>query len=262
MRPKGHKLLISVVWLALGGSTLAQGNLVDPSFEEPRNLPSPGQMMSPADALPGWDSYVGTNRASWSWFNNISLDSAAAGIQNSNSPYQPAGLRIGDYCLSLQPGVVLTSPYTFYFGRASIAQTVQIPADAKSIRFRATYPFPVTFAGAEIPMVVSTPRPAYSFFAGDISPFAGQVGELRIFSSPLLSFALNDVNYLDGIAFSSYPVPEPGAFCLGGVGVCLFLISRAWSSSGSTSSVRAIPTKSETQLPRHRHSREATHAAF
>lgn len=87
-------------------------------------------MMSPANALPGWNCYVGTNQAGWAWYNNIFLDSAAAGIQSSDSYNLPAGFRRGEYCLSLQPGYVLTSPFDYYFGRTSIAQTGQTPGDA------------------------------------------------------------------------------------------------------------------------------------
>ena len=47
--------------------------------------------------------------------------------------------------------------------------------------------------------------------AGDISMFAGQTGELRFAGAGLF----------DDIQFSNQPIPEPGTFCLFGLGALL-----------------------------------------
>ena len=158
---------------------------------------------------------MGTNQVSYALYDDVALDSAAVGIQSSTSPYLPSGFLVGQYCLSLQYGVV-----DYGFGAASIAQTAQLPADAQSIQFRGTYPFTVSFDGTIVPLIVLSSQTGYSVYGGDISQFAGRTGELLITSYTHFS-------YLDAIQFSTQTVPEPSSLVLFMIGFGL-LYYRPW----------------------------------
>jgi hypothetical protein len=196
----------------------AQGTFQNLDFESAHNIPAfdPSAhpwYMSAADALPGWSCYVGTNQVGYVSFNDLALDSAWVALITNTSAYypMPAGLLSGRYCVSLEYGVVSGGPLVY--GPASIAQSGQVPAYARSIQFRGTVPFTVTFAGNAIPLVVLSAQGDYSIYGGDISQFAGQTGELR-FISP------NHFNFLDAIQFSTEAIPEPSTaflFIAGGI---------------------------------------------
>jgi hypothetical protein len=134
----------------------------------------------------------------------------------------PAGLLRGQYCAALQYGVVSIGPLVY--SAASIAQSGQVPLDARSIQFRGTFPFTVTFAGNAIPLVVLSSQADYSLYGGDISQFAGQTGDLTFTSNTHFGF-------LDGIQFSPEPVPEPSsAFLFITAGILFGLRSRKCGS--------------------------------
>ena len=169
-------------------SVSGQGTFQNLGFESAHDIPvfDPAGhpwIMSAADALPGWTCYLGTNQTGSAGYDDIALSSAAVGIQDHASPWAPAALISGQYCASLQYGYVFTGPSDYYLGPASIAQSGQIPSDARSIMFDGTYPFVVSFAGSPIPLVVWSTQPGYNVYAGDVSQFAGQPGELRIASN-------------------------------------------------------------------------------
>jgi|ERR1035441_8985888 hypothetical protein len=193
-------------------------------FEAAQNIPvfdphGHPWTMSAADALPGWTCFYGTNQFVRAWYNDLALDSPAVGIMGGASPLfalVPTGLLDGQYCASLQAGTVSTgSSYP-----ASIGQTVQIPSTAKSITFSGSYAFSVSFAGNPIPMGISVPEGSYTVYAGDISQFAGQTGELLITST-------NHFSFMDDIQFSPTAIPEPSAFDLTAAALMLLFGIRA-----------------------------------
>jgi len=200
----------------------AQGTFQNLGFESAHNIPvfdpqGHPWTMPASDALPGWTCYIGANQTGSAWYNDVALDSAALGILSSLSPYPPSGFVQGQYCLSLQTSTAFTSPP---FTPASVGQTGQLPADAQSIRFRGTVPFPVSFAGTVIPLSVLSSQAGYNIYGGDISQFAGLTGELRIRS-------FGHFGYLDGLTFSSQPIPEPASVSLFVMGLgLLYLRSR------------------------------------
>jgi hypothetical protein len=108
---------------------------------------------------------------------------------------------------------------------ASIAQFGRLPGDAQSLQLKvhgqAQY-FSVTFGGQNIQMLPFDVKTNYTLYGGDISLFAGQVGELRLtaLTTPLLPH-----NFLtfDSIVFSSQPVPEPPSIVLLSIGVAVSL---------------------------------------
>jgi hypothetical protein len=190
--------------LALCGAhqLFAQGTFQNLDFESAHNIPvfdpqGHPWTMPASDALPSWTCYIGTSQIGAVAYNDVALDSAQVGILSSTSPYPPPGFVQGQYCLSLQ-----TSTFPQFGGTASVGQTGQLPADAQSILFRGTVPFPVSFAGTAIPLSVLSSRAGYNIYGGDISQFAGLAGELRIRS-------FGHFGYLDGLIISSQPIPEP-----------------------------------------------------
>ena len=93
-----------------------------------------------------------------------------------------------------------------------------IPPDKESIRFYSysmlALGINVYFAGNQIPMVNLGPAAnGWFIWGGDIAPFAGQSGELRLYGG----------GYLDFIQFSLEPIPEPGTLGLIGLGALCFI---------------------------------------
>ena len=172
--------------------------------------------MPASDALPSWACYIDGNQIGSVGYNDVALDSAAVGILSSTSPYPPSGFVLGQYCLSLQ-----SSTLPQFEVSASVGQTGQLPSDAQSLRFRASVPFGVSFAGSAIPLVVLSSRAGYNIYGGDISQFAGQSGELLITSH-------GHFGYLDGLSFSPQPIPEaaPVSLLFMGLGVLYFRLRR------------------------------------
>jgi hypothetical protein len=80
-----------------------------------------------------------------------------------------------------------------------------------SVRFYGNGEYAVTFAGHPIALATLGSTATYMIFAGDISAFAGQTGELRFLGG----------GELDNIVFSNLPVPEPGVFGLSALGSLL-----------------------------------------
>ena len=198
-----------------------QGTFQNLGFEGVQNVPifdprGHPWTMPAGDALPGWSCYIGDSRTEFIWYNDLALDSAAVGVLSSTLPYLPPGFPVGKYSLSLQAGygpLGMNTP-------SSIAQSGELPSDVKSIRFRgaggssSADSFLVTFAGERIPLEIVGSRESFTGYAGDLSPYAGQMGELRITST--IHFT-----YIDGISFSPLAVPEPtiATLLLGGLGL-------------------------------------------
>ena len=197
----------------------AQGTFQNLGFEAAHNIPvfdpqgHPWSMPA-SDALPGWTCYIGTSQTGTAWYEDVALDSAAVSILSSTSPYPPSGFVLGQYCLSLQTSTAFTTPQ---FVPASVGQTGQLPADAQSIRFRGTVPFTVSFAGTVIPLSVLSSQAGYNIYGGDISQFARLTGELRMWS-------VGHFGYLDGLTFSSQPIPEPASVSLFVIGLGLVFL--------------------------------------
>ena len=178
----------------------AQGTFQNLSFENPR-LPlilGPDARLSAADAIPGWTAYIGENQVDRVIYNTFALDLATVSLQGPGSDLTPL---LGNYSVYLRGPSQFVPP-----GNPAIAQTGQIPPDAKSLVFITglSYAFNTTFAGNAIPLVQIGATPKYVILSGDVSAFAGQTGELRFSGG----------GFLDAIHFSSSAVPEPSVLGL------------------------------------------------
>lgn len=212
------KILKTIYGLVICFSTLAglaQG-FVNLNFESPVLPLNPVNGRVPiTNGIPGWIGYsisptFGTNRFSQIFYNDVSLGAAAIGLHDTNdqSGFLPIA---GQYSVFLQ-GSYATTPAT-----ASIGQTGQIPANALSLTFlvQPAYFLTVSFAGQSIPLSVIGSNGGNDILGGDISSFAGQIGELR-FTSPYMGSAM-----IDDIQFSTSSIPEPST-------LELLLLSGAW----------------------------------
>lgn len=153
--------------------------------------------------IPGWDwsphfnaGYSDPNTTVT--FNSIALDAAAVTLHGTDS-FRPA--LSGNYSILLQGGSQFLPPE--YPRGASVFQTGQIPVTAQSLIYLGTIGFEVSFNGQSLSRVALDSTATYTRWGIDISPYAGQSGELR-FAVPGLGSGM-----LDGIQFSSSPIPEP-----------------------------------------------------
>ena len=200
--------------MALAASAQSFYNL---DFELARVTP-PGPAQVPIGlGLPGWTGYCGGDVQTTVNYNQEYLDTVGISILDTNdSQQQLAGLLHGRYCALIQSGLGWgpSRPVD-----AALAQTGTIPAGARRIVFNAGWilsgaELVVTFNGTPIPIAALSPQATYMVFGGDVTPFAGQTGELR-FTRPVLwrSFPPNPIVYpsygpilLDDIRFSSSPL--------------------------------------------------------
>jgi hypothetical protein len=164
--------------------------------------------------VPGWVEYNGWSDSNYAGgasliYNNQTLDNPDVSIWDTTY-FRPA--IEGDYSVYLYGGsAAYALTYPGWPTGASISQTGQIPATAKSISFEG-YGFQVSFNGQLL---------SFTGGSADISAFAGQTGEL-VFAVPWQSQGV-----LDDIQFSTQPVPEPSFFGLLALGCVLFGLRRA-----------------------------------
>ena len=152
-----------------------------------------------ASSLPGWTGYFGGTEVPWTFYNNISLGSAAISLHGLDSIWRPLD---GSYSVLLQPsgGPVQIVP--------ALAQVGTIPLGSQSMRFYGAMGIiSLSFSGQQIPISILGDTSSYSVYGADVSMLAGQTGELRFQGS----------GFLDNIQFSAQPVPEPSTWALLGL---------------------------------------------
>jgi hypothetical protein len=101
---------------------------------------------------------------------------------------------------------------------AAIGQTGQIPPTAKSITFwwglgLNYYTLQITFNGQLLSFNPISSTANYTIYGADISPYAGQTGELLFSEGPSAGEGV-----IDNVQFSSSSVPEPSEFALTALG--------------------------------------------
>jgi PEP-CTERM motif len=180
---------------------------------------SPGNYMPVSAALPGWAAYYGTsNNPTYDgapvFYDGLSLGGALVVLEVTNAP---SGIPLpiqGNYSVLLEGSIPAAA------STASIGQTGTIPITAQSLSFDLGNSFgtvQISFSGQALSFVAISNALNYTVYGADISPFAGQTGQL-LFTAPVDDHAL-----LDNIQFSSMPIPEPGFLGLFGLGGLAFL---------------------------------------
>jgi hypothetical protein len=201
------RLLTSLVavFFATLETSFAQGTFQNLDFElaNVQDLP-PGQGESVAvtNGVPGWGIFPELP-GGMMLHNSLPLGGAAVSV---NGPQLPADQILqGVYTVALYHSVA-GPPMT-----AGIFQTGQLPGATKSIQFYGTGTLALSFAGQDIPLFPIGKSANYTIYGGDISPFAGQTGQLLFTGNA----------FLDNIQFSDAAIPEPGLTALAGLGVVL-----------------------------------------
>jgi len=189
------------------------------NFERATFIPDPSQgypLVYSTNAIPGWIPYLDGVAQDYIASNGLSLGGAAVSIEGTNNPtgFPPVQ---GNYFILLQGAGFGNT------GSAAIGQTGQIPLTAQSLLFWGRIgDLQITFGGQALSFSAVGSTPNYTIYQADISPFAGQIGEL-LFSNP----NYNTYGIIDNIQFSNTPVPEPSALGLSVLGG-LFLACRRW----------------------------------
>ena len=220
----------------LAAQALRAQNFQNLKFEQANPVIDQGGQFYPNDvtaasALPGWTVYLGTVQQTDVLQNRDTLGQATVDIYGPNFPITDGlGTIDGNYSVVLQAG---GSPESGERVNASIAQIGTVPVTAESLQFKVlglggTVPLgpnnTITFDGINLsPVFLGTGVSAigvnYTLFGADISPYAGQTGQLEFSSVP--GSSLTSFN-LDDIVFSPNAVPEPNIIALTAIGGLLF----------------------------------------
>ena len=209
------KAALFLAVLTVASVANAQGTFRNLDFESANVAslpPGQGELVNLADGLPGWSADV-VNAQGMIFHNNTSLGGPVIAIEGPD--FDPMSILAGSFTAYLGGEFGRPNPT----GTASIWQTGQIPATAKSLFFLAaptiiSPPFQVTVGGVVIPVTETSSTSKYGIWAGDISAFAGQTEQLMFTALPAHG------GFLDQITFSSNAIPEPttGALvCLSGL---------------------------------------------
>ena len=168
-----------------------------------------------SELLPNWQVTVSGIDATLTGFN---LTAPGSGYHTIVSPsYANRSPVIGLYSFVMAPFYDVRGTFIPY----SLAQTGDVPADAKSIRFLSYWaPLQLEVNGSLAPVAytqrLSEPAwngniPVFDAVA-DISPYAGQTVELKF--TTLLTPNYPGANGLDEIFFSDVAIPEPSTLAL------------------------------------------------
>ena len=193
----------------------AQGTFQNRGFESANLQPIPsgqyGGLVPIAAAFPGWVAYAGTNPITQVLQNNETLGGVNVSIFGPNWTGSAIPIITGRYTALFQAGFDGSG-----IVEASLAQTGLVPPDAQFIQCKAWgQNLAVSFAGQSISLTPVGSGPNYTLYGGDISSFAGKVGELRFSSEPTADNPYNTLG-LDSINFVPIPEPGVGALCLFG----------------------------------------------
>ena len=169
-------------------------------------------------AAPGW-THSGGSSTEIIYYENTHLGGDQVFLLRDRvSPEFRQRALSGDCSLSFIGGYDLNDPAVPFID-AFIAQTGDVPSDARSVQMLARGPFDVFLAGSQITMMDL----GDGLYGGNIPGFAGTRSELRIVNTA--GEDGNEFRIVDDIVFSPMSVPEPTAailLLLGGlVSTCL-----------------------------------------
>ncbi len=150
------------------------------------------------------------------YYNDVSLTGNSISIWDTNPPAAFPPIQ-GRYF-----AVFFGGNYPGFGTAISLGQTGQIPLSAQSLIFLgAIGGMQINFNGQPISFFSLSATANYTVYGADISPYAGQTGQLLFTLPPYVGNAM-----LDNIQFSSSPIPEPGVLCLFALGGALLGVRR------------------------------------
>ena len=227
MKPAQTSKIISVLlFIGVELTAYSQGSFQNLNFEDAFVTQyAPGSSVPVGSAFPGWTAYygsvqTGTNAASLVGYDLSPLSGPVVSINDSNPPLvYPETAISGHYSAALFGGrLLLPQPAD---NAAMLSQTALVPEDARSLQFKARFQTTeaVSLGGQVLELVPLAVFPEYFLLGADITPFAGQVLELRITIPPPPSGSpFRNFNLFDDFAFSNQIIPEPSVLGLLGLG--------------------------------------------
>lgn len=155
-------------------------------------------------AAPGWEHSSGSSTGII-YYENVHLGTDQIFLlRDRMSPEGGPYALSGEFSLSFIGGFDVNDQ-AFPFIDAFIAQTGDVPGDARSLQMLARGPFDVFLAGTQVMMMDL----GGGLYGGNIPGFAGTRSELRIVNTA--GEDGNEFTIVDDIVFSPMSVPEPSA---------------------------------------------------
>jgi hypothetical protein len=210
---------LAAVVLGTEFDSRGQGTFVNLNFEQAAIPPGSLNFVTASSGMPGWTIYNNIAGNGQILYDTYTLGSPAVGIHDGRYPQNGALVPLqGTYSAFLQPN---NSPYPGLGG--AIGQVGTVPSAAHSLRFYAVGVDPallVSFGGHSLSLMPIGSGPNYTIYGADISPYAGQTGELLFQAvNPVGRLGLG--TELDNIFFSATPVPEPSVIALFALGALI-----------------------------------------
>ena len=207
-----HTVKIIVVFCFLAELCFSQGTFRNLDFENPTIALTNGAGPYPTDdALPGWTVKIGTIEQHEIYYDILAGNFSSVGLIGFHPAAQYSALD-GQLSVILQCWNLTANPL-----EASISQTGLIPADARSLWFKAQPDLgvlQVSLGGQIVPIYAIMPGPNYTLYGGSIEQFANQNLELKFTSfGPAAPGAYYGWN-LDSIMFLPESIPEPSSVSL------------------------------------------------
>jgi len=180
--------MLSVLASGFAGSESAAGAFINLDFEEGAFILIPDDPYGQVEwepAMPGWTGYIGIAQVDRIAYNSGPIDSPGISILGPR-PFADPDLH-GDYQIRLHNAFPVPTDVP------AIAQIGTIPPDARSIRFYSASPYVLllrlSFNSHEIGLEhLESLGDRREVWGGDVSPYAGQTGELRFWGGGLLDY--------------------------------------------------------------------------
>jgi PEP-CTERM motif len=211
-------LLIGLALLLGVAGATAQGTFQNLGFESALvSGHAPHDGLPITSALPGWAAGVdGADKTATVYYDAVSLGGPFIAINDANTGFgfTPIQGRFSACLFSTGGNLPVAT---------SISQTGLVPADTMSLQAQMVVqgPTPVVMLGGQvINMVPLAAFPAYTLYGADVSAFAGQTATLSFTEPPPGQASVSSLE-LDGIVFSSEPIPEPGTIAMLSLGALL-----------------------------------------
>jgi len=179
------------------------------AYDLPSNPGINGLSVSVTNALPGWTAYGGANVLSSIYYLSNSFSGFSSPVQLEGGTLALGG---NNFAVGIGPG-------------GSLSQTAQVPDNAVSLEFETSFALNLWLylGGQRIYYTEISAGNGYDTYGANIP--AGMAGEVET-----LKFSdQGSATVLDGIVFSSSPIPEPGEGALIGFGAVLWGVY--WRSS-------------------------------
>jgi hypothetical protein len=211
--------LIVALGLASALNGNSQGTFQNLDFEAAQLIPIPGDPDGAvlfSAAFPAWTGYIDGQVQTRTIPGNLPLSTPFPFISIMTLGYQ------GHYSVGF--GTAYDSSGNVI--PVALAQTGQVPSDAKSLQFLGRYASAISLSLGGQPLSVvplNDNQTGGRLYGADVAGYAGRLLELRFQPGP-------GIDLLDDIRFSDQPIPEPSAFGLFGLGALLlgwrFLLKR------------------------------------